>query len=107
MRTRLAVFAATGIAGLALGAGIGVAVAETDDPPAPPRAGAMPFGSMDEMHAAMRAQMPDDLAAACDEMHASMPEEMRDMGAMGDMGAMRGMGGMGGGMGAGHARHHG
>lgn len=112
MRTKLLALAATGVAGLALGAGVGVAAAQSDgrDTARPPvTTPATELDSMDEMHAAMRDQIPAELAAQCEEMHASMPAEMRSMepGVMGSM-----MGGMGDSMGAGsmaarHAQHHG
>lgn len=103
MRTKLLTLAATGVAALALGTGIGSAAAQSDgrDATRPPvTAPSTELDSMDEMHAAMRDQMPAELAAQCDEMHASMPDEMRSMepGAMGSM--MAGSGGQ-------HVQHHG
>jgi hypothetical protein len=69
MRIKLLAAAAAGITALALGAGIGMAAAQDSDPvPGGPGG----FGTMAEMHASMRDRMPDDVAQACDEMHASM-----------------------------------
>lgn len=80
MRTKLLTIAATGVAGLVLGAGVGIAAAQSDgrDTARPPVAAlTSEFDSMDEMHS-------------------SMPAEMRSMepGAMGSMAAR-------------HAQHHG
>ena len=73
--------------GLGGGIGAGIAAAQTDPtPPArPPAAGTMHDGDMDTMHA----QMPDEMRAQCDAMHA-------EGGAMTDGGMMNGP--MGGGM---------
>ena len=109
MNTKLITLVATGFAGLTLGLGVGVAAAQpdTDDSPTTTPAD---VGSMDEMHAAMRDQMPPELAARCDEMHASMPADMaamdpgQMMGGMGQM--MGGAGVMDESMPAGHAAHH-
>lgn len=84
---------ATGLAGIVLGAGFGVAAAD-DTPPAPterpdaaaPMAmdsmdmdsmgmGSMDLASMDAMHGSMRDQMPAAMADRCDEMHAVMAEQ--------------------------------
>jgi hypothetical protein len=92
MTKKLLTAAATGIVGLVLGAGIGMAAAGDDPGPAP--AGA---ASHDAVHAAMRADMPEDLAARCDEVHAAMPDGMGSM----DPGAIGSMMGAGG-----HASHH-
>lgn len=101
---------AAGLTGLIFGAGIGIAAGE--DPGAtatPPPITAGAFESMDEMHAAMRGQMPDDLRAQCDAMHASMPQDLRaaSPGAMGSMGSMMGDGRPAGDMADQHAAHHG
>ena len=99
---RVCPIAATGLAGLTLGLGVGVAAAQpdTDDSPTTTPAD---VGSMDEMHAAMRDQMPPELAARCDEMHASMPADMAAM----DPGQMMGGAGvMDESMPAGHTAHH-
>ena len=77
---------------LTLGLGAGIAAAQTDptSPARPPEAGTMHDGDMDTMHA----QMPDEMRAQCDAIHA-------EGGAMTDGGMMNGpMGGemMGGGM---------
>ncbi len=99
---------AAGLTGLVFGAGIGMAAGDdpvvTATPPPPVTAGA--FESMDEMHAAMRSQMPDDLAAQCDAIHASMPEDLRAA-APGSMGSMMGDGSSFGWMGSQHTAHHG
>lgn len=113
MRTKLLSLAATGVAGLVLGAGVGVAAQDRNDDAQPPAtAQTDEFDSMDQMHAAMRDQMPAGLAAQCDEMHAAMPEGMRSMdpGSMGsmmggDMGSMMG-GDMGGAVSDQHSLHH-
>jgi hypothetical protein len=59
-----------------------------------------------EMMRAMHAELPPELAAQCDELHAAMGEHMDDM----PMDAMRGMPGMNGmplgGMPGDHAAHH-
>lgn len=60
---------------------------------------------MDEVHAAMRDQMPAELVEQCDEMHAAMSGHMADI----DFGSM--MASMGSTMGGadtfgGHAAHH-
>ncbi|HSP27289.1 MAG TPA: hypothetical protein VLN74_01985 [Ilumatobacteraceae bacterium] len=102
MNTKLLTLAATGVAGITLGLGVGVAASQADpaDGRTPPAVADV--GSMDEMHESMRDQMPDEYAAACDEMHASMPADMGSM--PGDMpGAMNGAGGMSSGQ---HQAHH-
>ena len=53
----------------------------------------------------MRDQMPEDLAAQCDEMHASMPAEMRLMSPE-SMDSMMGEGARGAGIPGQHAQHH-
>lgn len=82
MPTKLLVLAATGVAGLVLGVGAGLgaaALGDGEEAPPPLTAPTTEFGSMDEMHAAMRARMPAGLAEQCDAMHAAMPEGMRSM----------------------------
>ena len=104
--TKIRTLAATGLVGLVLGAGVGVAAAGQDDP-GPMRDRPGDVTSMDEMHATMTDQMPAELAEQCDEMHATMGEHMGD----GDHASMMGsMGSMADGMGTDmtdrHARHH-
>lgn len=102
--------AATGLAGLVLGAGIGVAAAAGQDntPPAPERVDAVT--SMDDMHAAMVETMPAELVEQCNEMHAAMADHMGDgdhasmMESMGSM--MDGMDATTGQMPADHDAHH-
>lgn len=96
MTKKLLTLAATGLAGLVLGAGIGVAAA--DDPGSGSRV--VPPEAMDEMHDAMRDQLPPELRAQHDEMHASMAGSMGSM----DWGSMGSM--MGGDRAARHAEHH-
>lgn len=113
MNTKLLTLAATGLAGVTIGLGVGVAAAQPDDDLSTTTSA--DIGSMDEMHAAMRDQMPPELAEQCDEMHAAMPDDMaamepgrmmgRMMDGMGDM--MGGRGVMGGSMPADHDAHHG
>ncbi|HSP02719.1 MAG TPA: hypothetical protein VLR27_04415 [Acidimicrobiales bacterium] len=79
--SKILTLTATGLAGLVLGAGIGVAAAGQDATPVAPERSAVT--SMDEMHAAMVDQMPAELAEQCDEMHAAMSGHM--VGQMGDM----------------------
>jgi hypothetical protein len=87
MPKRFALSALTGLVGLALGAGIGVAAAQagTDSPPRAEATATMPDGTqMDAMHDAMREHMPGALAEHCDEMHGSMggviePGQMNSM----------------------------
>lgn len=105
MNTKLFTLAATGVAGITLGLGVGVAAAQggpSDDrtPPA-----VADVGSMDAMHEMMRGQMPAELADACDEMHASMPADMASMGPghMNGAGGMNSAGGMSNGQ---HQAHH-
>ena len=105
MNTKLLTLAATGVAGITLGLGVGVAAAQGgpgDDRTPPPVAD---VGSMDEMHAMMRDQMPAELADACNEMHASMPAGMASMhnGLMNGAGGMNGAGDMSNGQ---HQAHH-
>ena len=82
---KLLTLAATGLVGLVLGAGIGVAAADQDGP------------------TRMSEQMPAELAEKCDEMHADMGSMMGSMGSMESMSSM--MGGMGAGM-SDHEAHH-
>ena len=75
--SKILTLAATGLAGLVLGAGIGVAAAGQDNtPPGPERVDAVT--SMDDMHAAMVETMPAELAEQCNEMHAAMADDMGD-----------------------------
>jgi hypothetical protein len=69
--------AATGLAGLVLGAGIGVAAASEDATPTRPER-ATAVTSMDEMHAAMVDTMPAKLAEQCNDMHTAMADHMGD-----------------------------
>ncbi len=77
--SKILTLTATGLAGVVLGAGMGIAAA--GDPPSPrqerPAAtapmdmgsmdmGSMDMGSMDEMHASMRDQMPAGMVEQCD-----------------------------------------
>ena len=82
MRRKLVITVLTGAVTVVLGTGIGIAAAQdgggTVTPPFGP-AGGRGFESMDEMHAAMRDEMPPDVAAACDEMHATMGDSMGSM----------------------------
>jgi hypothetical protein len=101
--------AATGLAGLVLGAGISVAAAGQDSTPTvPDRVEAVT--SMNEMHAAMVETMSAELAEQCNEMHASMASHMGDgdhasmMESMGSM--MGGMDATPGQMPANHDAHH-
>ena len=75
--SKILTLTATGLAGLVLGAGIGVAAAGPDAPSAP--AERSDITSMDEMHATMVDQMPAELAEQCDEMHAAMGGHMSGM----------------------------
>ncbi len=73
--SKILTLTATGVAGLVLGAGIGIAAAAADQgnrPAAPERV--QDVSSMDEMHDAMRDQMPADLVEQCDQMHAAMAD---------------------------------
>lgn len=80
MRSRLVTLVVMGAAGLVLGAGIGVASARTGgiSPRGPVEASAIgdsvptDGATMDEMHDAMRGQMPVAMREACDDMHARM-----------------------------------
>jgi len=97
--SKILTLAATGIAGVVLGAGIGVAAGDTasvpverPDAPAAPgddpsmdmgdmemggmEMGGMDMGDMDAMHAAMRDQMPADVAERCDEAHEVMVDDV-------------------------------
>lgn len=106
MSNKFLTLVATGIAGLVLGAGIGVAAAGDGSDSTPPTTSTpRSSASMDEMHGAMRDQMPDDLAAQCDEMHASMPAGMRSMSPE-SMDSMMGEGMRGTGIPDQHAQHH-
>jgi Spy/CpxP family protein refolding chaperone len=105
--SKILTLTATGVAGLVLGAGIGVAAAATDQGNRP--AGAervQDVSSMDEMHDAMRDQMPADLVEQCDQMHAAMTDgdHAPMMGSMGSIGSI--MSGTGAAMPDGHAEHH-
>ena len=87
--SKILTLTATGLAGVVLGAGIGIAAAG-DNPTTPTERpevtapmdtasmdmSSMDMGSMDEMHASMRDQMPAELAEQCDEMHAAMADHM-------------------------------
>lgn len=100
--SKILTLAATGIAGLVLGAGIGVAAADQGSRPATPEP-AQDVSSMDEMHDVMRDQMPAELVEQCDQMHDAMGDgDHASM--MGSMGSM--MSGTGAGMPDGHAEHH-
>ncbi|HAS10593.1 MAG TPA: hypothetical protein DCS55_08780 [Acidimicrobiaceae bacterium] len=100
--SKILTLTATGVAGLVLGAGIGVAAAaDQGSRPATPEP-AQDVSSMDEMHDAMRDQMPAELVEQCDQMHDAMGDG--DHASM--MGSMGSMGGMGAGMLGGHAKHH-
>jgi hypothetical protein len=70
----------SGLIGLVLGAGIGVAAAQ-----APTSAdGASERAEMSLMHEEMRDQMPSWLADECDEMHAGMAGTMEQHSMMGE-----------------------
>lgn len=100
--SKILTLAATGVAGLVLGAGIGVAAADQGNRPAAPEP-ADDVSSMDEMHDAMRDQMPAELVEECDQMHDAMGDgDHASM--MGSMGST--MSDMQGGMPDGHAEHH-
>jgi hypothetical protein len=80
MRTkRIPVLVATGVLGLALGTGVGIAAARPDSTVAPAatvsgsmmgstHGGAVPV-DMDAMHAAMRDRMPASVRQRCDALH--------------------------------------
>lgn len=103
--SKILTLAATGLAGLVLGAGIGVASAGQGSDPAPEPT--VDVESMDQMHAAMRDQMPPELVEHCDEMHAAMGEHMNDVDHASTMGSMGStMSGAGAGMFGNHAEHH-
>jgi hypothetical protein len=88
--SKILTLAATGLAGVVLGAGIGIAAAGDTTPTTVGRSpdtptmdmGSMDMGSMDmaamdmaamdEMHASMRDQMPAGMTEQCDEMNAAM-----------------------------------
>jgi hypothetical protein len=88
--SKILTLTATGLAGVVLGAGIGIAAAAGDtgsahserpDTTAPMDMdsmdmSSMDMGSMDDMHASMRDQMPAEMVARCDEMHAAMADDM-------------------------------
>ncbi len=104
--SKILTLAATGLAGLVLGAGIGVAAAGQGADPATPEP-AVDVESMDEVHAAMRGQPPPQLVEQHDQMHAAMGEHMADgdhASMMGSMGSMTG--GFGADMFGDHAEHH-
>lgn len=107
--SKILTLAATGLAGLVLGAGVSVAAAGqgTDPRPAEPT---FDVESMDEMHAAMRDQLPAELVEQHDQMHAAMGDgdHASMMGSMGStMGSMgSAMGGVGADMFGNHAEHH-
>ena len=64
--TRKRMLTAAAAVALTLGLGAGIAAAQTDDDgPSPIR-----MDDMDAMHAEMRADMPEDVQAQCDTMHA-------------------------------------
>lgn len=100
--SKILTFAATGLAGLVLGAGIGVAAAGQEPNPETPERSSIT--SMDEVHAAMVDQMPAELAEQCDEMHAAMGEHMGDADHASMMGSMTS--GMGSDMPGYHSEHH-
>lgn len=75
MRHKLLVTGAAGLIAVGLGAGIGVAAAQTDGSPRPDRNA---IESMDQMHAVMTQDMPEDLVAECDATHAEMSDSMHD-----------------------------
>jgi len=66
--TKKRIVGAAAAVALTLGLGAGIAAAQTDPttPTRPPAAGAMHDGDMGAMHA----QMPEDMRAQCDTMHA-------------------------------------
>jgi hypothetical protein len=88
--SKILTLTATGLAGVVLGAGIGIAAGDTPPSPTDRPAvtapmdmgsmdmGSMDMGSMDEMHASMRDQMPADMVEQHDEMHAAMADHMGD-----------------------------
>jgi hypothetical protein len=61
--TRKRMLTAAAAVALTLGLGTGIAAAQADDDPSP-------MDDMDAMHAEMRADMPEDMQAQCDTMHA-------------------------------------
>jgi hypothetical protein len=93
--SKILTLAATGLAGVVLGAGIGIAAAD-DTPKTPTERPAvtaptdmgsmdsmdmgsmdsMDMGSMEEMHASMRDQMPAEMVQQCDDMHAAMGDHV-------------------------------
>ena len=70
--TKKRMLAAGAAMALTLGLGAGIAAAQTDPttPTRPPEAGTMHNGDMDATHEQMRDQMPDEMQAQCDTMHA-------------------------------------
>jgi len=72
--TRKRILAAAATLALTVGVGAGIAAAQTDPttPTRPPAAGNMHNGDMGAMHA----QMPEDMRAECDTMHARMTDTM-------------------------------
>ena len=89
-KKRLLVAGGGMVLALALGTGLAAAQTTTPDVDRPPvtAPASMPAGDHDTMHEQMRAQMPEDLQAQCDTMHAQMGE---------GHGSMMGDGGMGSG----------
>ena len=75
MRHKLLVTGAAGLIAVGLGAGIGVAAAQTDGSSGRDR---ITIESMDQMHAVMTQHMPEDLVAECDATHAAMSDSMHD-----------------------------
>ena len=67
--TKKRILAAAATLAITVGLGAGIAAAQTDPttPTRPPAAGAMHDGDLGAMHA----QMPEDMRAQCDTMHAS------------------------------------
>ena len=85
--SKILTFAATGLVGLVLGAGIGAAAADQDSSPPTSEPETVSW-SMEDMHATMVEQMPTEVREQCDAMHASMGDHMSDA------------------MPAGHRQHH-
>ena len=96
--TKKRMLAAGAAVALIVGLGAGVAAAQNDptSPNRPPEAGAMHDGDMDTMHDEMHTQMPEEMRAQCDTMHAQ-GGAMTGHGMNGPMGDGM-MGGMMGGM---------
>jgi hypothetical protein len=74
--TKKRMLTAVAAAALSLGLGAGIAAAQTDPttPSRPPQAGSMHSGDMDATHDQMRDQMPEEMQAQCDTMHAMHAE---------------------------------